>query len=275
MNNSIRPPGWNGRFGEASTLLAEGVLWGAFTKARPDPRLIRNSLTLGDLTLLYSVDKKDIPVGYQDLDFRSRSRPIELIAKAKIKLSKKHGQVFADEEIVRIYRNLAKRNDAYRLPLALALSDLGVTRADLKEWNKSLDATNEALILIEKIAQEKPLAKGELAAILNNLGVILKEKGDFRKSIAYIERSRFLYASLIKSNPAFSDSLGIVDLNFTQHLVSALSAMDAFEQAPRVGRPPSAFSFATPSSLPATQGQRWANQQECDRPTHAWPAQLH
>jgi hypothetical protein len=29
-----------------------------------------------------------------------------------------------------------------------------------------------------------------------------------------------------------------------------------FEQAPRVDRPPSALGYATPSSLPATQGQR-------------------
>jgi len=30
-----------------------------------------------------------------------------------------------------------------------------------------------------------------------------------------------------------------------------------FEQALRVDRPPSALSFATKDSLPATQGQRW------------------
>jgi hypothetical protein len=31
----------------------------------------------------------------------------------------------------------------------------------------------------------------------------------------------------------------------------------AFEQALRVDRPPSGLSYATPGSLPATQGQRW------------------
>jgi len=30
-----------------------------------------------------------------------------------------------------------------------------------------------------------------------------------------------------------------------------------FEQAPRVDRPPSSFSYAAQGSLPATQGQRW------------------
>jgi hypothetical protein len=32
-----------------------------------------------------------------------------------------------------------------------------------------------------------------------------------------------------------------------------------FEQAPRVDRPPPTLSYATPGSLPATQGQRYAN----------------
>jgi len=42
--------------------------------------------------------------------------------------------------------------------------------------------------------------------------------------------------------------------------------MRHFEQALRADRPPSALSFATPSPLPATQGQRYAKWQREDIP---------
>jgi len=35
------------------------------------------------------------------------------------------------------------------------------------------------------------------------------------------------------------------------------------EQTPRVDRPPQSLSFTPTYYLPATQGQRWANQDSC------------
>jgi len=37
-----------------------------------------------------------------------------------------------------------------------------------------------------------------------------------------------------------------------------INILSRFEQALRVDRPPAALSFATPSFMPATQGQRYA-----------------
>ena len=45
-------------------------------------------------------------------------------------------------------------------------------------------------------------------------------------------------------------------LEVEEGLYSNIDERRHFEHAPRVDRPPSSLSYATPGSLPATQGQR-------------------
>ena len=49
-------------------------------------------------------------------------------------------------------------------------------------------------------------------------------------------------------------------LGVEEGLYSNIDERRHFEQAPRVDRPPSSLSYATPGSLPATQGQRSKDQ---------------
>lgn len=183
-------------------------------KVHPDQRFIRNSLSPDDLNLFYSIGKQSISSNSPIKNSDGFLSSVDIPQRARLKIAKKHGIVFANEELVRLYRVLARNDMSYRLRLAMALSDLGLSMADRKRWNNSFSATNEALGLMEPIARDNPSLNGELAAILNNIGVLYRQKGDSAKSTAFFERSKMIYVGLSKNNSAFKDNLQTVLTNF-------------------------------------------------------------
>ena len=70
-----------------------------------------------------------------------------------------------------------------------------------------------------------------------------------------------LEGTLLQDHQALSFSglvlhMEVIQLKLTDALDTQLTGKRPFEHTPRVDRPPSALSIATPNSRPATQGQR-------------------
>jgi len=170
-----------------------------FGRVQPDHRLIRNYMTASDIALLYSG-------GHQE----SSAKSMDAIEKAIIKIENRNGIVFANQERVRLYRELSEKDASYKLSLAIALSDLSISMTDRKMWEGSLSAASEALGIIGKAAGISPNLAGGQAAIMNNLGVIYREKGDRSKSSQYLERSKTLYSELLRNDPAYRADLQAV-----------------------------------------------------------------
>ena len=202
---------WGGIIIYSACILLPSV-FAFFGRVPPDQRFIRNSMTASDLDLLYSVGQQEPSARATTINLVGLSGSVEAIEKARIKMERNNGIVFADQERVRLYRSLSKRDSKYKLPLAIALSDLSLSMADRKQWKSSLLAADEALSIMNPIAQRRPMLNGDLAAIFNNTAVIYREIGDAYKSRKYLERSMSIYDELLRKDPVFKkDRQAVLD----------------------------------------------------------------
>jgi hypothetical protein len=205
----LRPDGipvWPFTFGTVVFFLQ--ILWGTmiicsatklippaiafFGRVQHDNRLIRNSMAASDLALLYSRDQQKSTAGSMDA-----------VERAMIRIEKKNGIIFANQERVRLYRDFAKKDALYELSLAIALSDLSISLAERKMWDGSLSAACEAYGIIDREVGVRSRLAGDLAAVMNNIGVIYREKGDSIKSRQFLERSKALYFHLLRKDPGY------------------------------------------------------------------------
>lgn len=181
-----------------------------FGRVAPDQRFIRNSMTISDLDLLYSVSQQESSARAMTINSIDLPGSVEAIEKARIIMEKDDGIVFADQVRVRLYRSLSKKDSRYKLPLAVALSDLSLSMADRKRWKTSLLAAVESLAIINPIAAKRPQVAGDLAAILNNTAVMYREVGDAANSRQYLERSKIIYDGLLKKDLMFREDRQVV-----------------------------------------------------------------
>ncbi|MEB3302374.1 MAG: tetratricopeptide repeat protein, partial [Cyanobacteriota bacterium] len=107
------------------------------------------------------------------------------------------------EEALKIYRELAQSNPAYRPDVAMALNNLGKSLSEVSRRPEALASTEEALKIYRELAQSNPAYRPDVAMALTNLGVMLSEVGRRPEALAPTEEALKIYRELAQSNPAY------------------------------------------------------------------------
>ena len=132
---------------------------------------------------------------------------------------------------MRIYRELAKTNPAFRPDLAGSLNNLGIRYSELGRRAEALAPTEEAVTIRRELAKTNPAFRPDLAGSLNNLGIRYSELGRRAEALAPTEEAVSIYRELAKTNPAFRPDLAPASTTWA-------SATANWAAAPRPSPPP-------------------------------------
>ena len=120
-----------------------------------------------------------------------------------------HEALAPTEEVVKLYRHMAKTNPAYQVDLAASLGNLGNLYSQLGRLQEALSPTEESVKIHRELAKTNPTHKSDLASSLGNLGILYSELGRIQEALAPTEEAVKIHSELAKINPAHQGDLAV------------------------------------------------------------------
>ena len=175
-------------------------------------------------------------------DSSQRAEWLRNLSNRLTELGRREEALAANEESIRIYRDLARHQpDSYLPALALALNNQAACVAELGRREDALTAIEEAVGIYRDLADSQPgtFLPG-LARALNNLSNGLADLGQWGKALTAIDEAARIYRELADAEPdQFRPDLAIALNNLSLRLTNMgrrVEALAAIEEAAGIYR---------------------------------------